>query len=290
MYAQDTTASQYQFESFEQLFSDEISSHYARSPTTEARSAPGVRRSLQATLQNFTPPCQSFQGASIIGTNAGLQWSSYAKNPCLMGCTTVMVQHIPGKITQRKLVQEVDRKGFSGLHDFLYLPLDSRNRANRGFAFVNFTAPEHAERFRSVFDGQLLHDSLHRAKRPLAVVPADVQGFEENLLRYINSRHVRRSKMHSPPVCDWRLHGHAEALKELISSDLSESVKWPQLYSETSSNSSDMGLPITQLVKEQADLPLARFCSTCGQSLVDQCCSRCDCRCSMHGVMMKMTL
>ncbi|OMJ81137.1 hypothetical protein SteCoe_18451 [Stentor coeruleus] len=51
--------------------------------------------------------------------------------------TTVMIKNIPNKYTQKMLLQAIDKK-FMGTYDFLYLPIDFKNRCNVGYAFINF--------------------------------------------------------------------------------------------------------------------------------------------------------
>ncbi|PWA84362.1 RNA recognition motif 2, Nucleotide-binding alpha-beta plait domain protein [Artemisia annua] len=79
--------------------------------------------------------------------------------------TSVMIKNIPNKYTRKLLMQTLDNhcklendkngdKGSVSAYDFLYLPIDFHKRGNAGFAFVNFTTPEGAVRFRDAFDGQ----------------------------------------------------------------------------------------------------------------------------------------
>mmetsp|Transcript_39469 Transcript_39469/g.73149 ORF Transcript_39469/g.73149 Transcript_39469/m.73149 type:complete len:333 (+) Transcript_39469:206-1204(+) len=100
----------------------------------------------------------------------------------LSGFMTVMVRYIPSKYTQSKLRNEINNAGFEGTYDFLYLPLDLRAPGNRGFAFINFLSPQLAEEFYSFYHGQKLRH--FEATAPIAVMPADVQGFEESAERF----------------------------------------------------------------------------------------------------------
>jgi len=107
----------------------------------------------------------------------------------LSGCTTVMVRHVPSKYTQRKLMRDINSLGFLGTYDFFFLPMDARSHSNRGFVFVNLLSPEAAEDFYKTFhNGRLPHFSSEKA---LAVLPADLQGFEENALRYASTTSQR---------------------------------------------------------------------------------------------------
>lgn len=128
----------------------------------------------------------------------------------LSGCTTVMLRYVPFKYTQRKLLREVNSLGFMGQYDFLYLPMDPRSHANRGFAFLNMISTEAADKFYQQFHGQYLRH--FSADKPLAVLPADLQGFEENALQYAaTGTHRGRRTGHTKPIFFRPLPAHIAA-------------------------------------------------------------------------------
>lgn len=111
----------------------------------------------------------------------------------LSGFTTVMVRNVPSRYTQQKLMREINSMGFLGKYDFFYLPVQPHGRGNRGFAFANFSSSEAAEQFYGCLNGKPLR---HFAQdMPVAVLPADMQGFEKNAEHYAtmcSSRSQRR--------------------------------------------------------------------------------------------------
>mmetsp|Transcript_74387 Transcript_74387/g.136139 ORF Transcript_74387/g.136139 Transcript_74387/m.136139 type:complete len:325 (+) Transcript_74387:193-1167(+) len=115
----------------------------------------------------------------------------------LSGHITVMVRYIPSKYTQNKFMNEINDAGFDGTYDFLYLPLDTRNYGNRGFAFINFLSADLAEEFYKRYHGQKFKH--FEATTDIAVMPADVQGFEESAERFFATG-LRKKKNNGEPV------------------------------------------------------------------------------------------
>ncbi|CAK0817710.1 unnamed protein product [Prorocentrum cordatum] len=107
--------------------------------------------------------------------------------------TTVMFRHIPRWCSEWQVMREIDDAGFMGMYDFFYLPLGTRSKANRGFAFLNFCSPAIAQEFYAVFHGsELCSHPAGLAEHALAVLPADLQGFDRNAAHYLSSRaHMR---------------------------------------------------------------------------------------------------
>eukprot|EP00929_Paragymnodinium_shiwhaense_P076863 TRINITY_DN39575_c0_g1_i5.p1 TRINITY_DN39575_c0_g1~~TRINITY_DN39575_c0_g1_i5.p1 ORF type:complete len:659 (+),score=96.45 TRINITY_DN39575_c0_g1_i5:207-2183(+) len=129
------------------------------------------------------PPVLEGSGMMALELAPAERFFQEAENPFAgTGFTTAMIQQIPMKYTQRRLMKDINQLGFLGQYDFLYLPLDARKDQNRGFAFVNFVFPEAAEEFY-----QKMHDrTLRHQLMPSTVIvcPAKVQGFAANLAQF----------------------------------------------------------------------------------------------------------
>lgn len=54
--------------------------------------------------------------------------------------TSLMIRNIPNKYNQVMLTQELDEK-HQGLYDYVYLPIDPKNKCNCGYAFINVVHP-----------------------------------------------------------------------------------------------------------------------------------------------------
>mmetsp|Transcript_66858 Transcript_66858/g.145815 ORF Transcript_66858/g.145815 Transcript_66858/m.145815 type:complete len:352 (-) Transcript_66858:241-1296(-) len=101
----------------------------------------------------------------------------------------VMVRQIPRHYTQSMFLKLVNRKGFKGLFNFLYLLFDYKKGINVGYGFVNFVKPEYARAFHSAFNGVYVEKHYKMRSKPLYVHPALVQGYEANV------KHFKQTKM-----------------------------------------------------------------------------------------------
>jgi hypothetical protein len=99
--------------------------------------------------------------------------------------TTMMLRNIPNKYTQPMMLDAIMATELQGQCDFFYLPIDFRSNCNVGYAFVNFTTPAGADKFREVFHGERM-DCLNSSK-VCEVSYARVQGLAANIEHYRNS-------------------------------------------------------------------------------------------------------
>ncbi|XP_023518344.1 protein MEI2-like 3 isoform X2 [Cucurbita pepo subsp. pepo] len=67
--------------------------------------------------------------------------------------TTLMIKNIPNKYTSKMLLAAID-ENHRGTYDFLYLPIDFKNKCNVGYAFINMLSPQHIVSFYEAFDGK----------------------------------------------------------------------------------------------------------------------------------------
>lgn len=102
--------------------------------------------------------------------------------------TTVMLRNIPNKYTREMLIKQLSIE-FLGLFDFMYLPIDFKNKCNVGYGFINFRTPEACAKFVSQFHNVDVRKCLPglNSKKIVEVTPARVQGLSENVRRLRNS-------------------------------------------------------------------------------------------------------
>lgn len=67
--------------------------------------------------------------------------------------TTLMIKNIPNKYTSKMLLAAIDEH-HKGTYDFLYLPIDFKNKCNVGYAFINMLSPSNIIPFYEAFNGK----------------------------------------------------------------------------------------------------------------------------------------
>jgi hypothetical protein len=122
-------------------------------------------------------------GTAGEGSAAPLADSSPDKSIWPDDVSTVMLRNIPNRYTPEELLDEICAQGFDDMFDFFYLPTDFTTRKNKGYGFVNLKSPVLARSFRSVLDGHRLPKYV--TQKVLEMKPADTQGFDNNVLKYI---------------------------------------------------------------------------------------------------------
>jgi len=124
------------------------------------------------------------------GVDGGDNWAK-------MGYTTAMLRNLPNKYMRDKLVCRLNSCGYKGDIDFLYLPIDFRNKCNVGYCFLNFRTSKALVRFRDEFHGQQSGEKLpgFNSKKVLEVSPARVQGLHPNIVRLQGSPIMARASV-----------------------------------------------------------------------------------------------
>eukprot|EP00448_Togula_jolla_P001502 CAMPEP_0170599292 /NCGR_PEP_ID=MMETSP0224-20130122/16715_1 /TAXON_ID=285029 /ORGANISM="Togula jolla, Strain CCCM 725" /LENGTH=360 /DNA_ID=CAMNT_0010923925 /DNA_START=61 /DNA_END=1143 /DNA_ORIENTATION=- len=113
---------------------------------------------------------------------------------------TVMVRQIPRHFTQMDFLKLVNRSGFKGLFNFLYLPYDYKKGINVGYGFVSFVKPEHAQEFHVAFDGVNVEKRSRMRWKPFHVHPASVQGYDANWQHFMQTKVGQNLDPHFSPL------------------------------------------------------------------------------------------
>jgi len=100
--------------------------------------------------------------------------------------TTIMLRNIPNDYSREDALELLDSKGFAGLYDFFYLPVDFDRGANMGYAFVNFISHEDAVLAKERLEG--FSDWTVASQKTCEVSWGNpLQGREAHVNRYRNS-------------------------------------------------------------------------------------------------------
>eukprot|EP00930_Biecheleria_cincta_P020256 TRINITY_DN15271_c0_g1_i2.p1 TRINITY_DN15271_c0_g1~~TRINITY_DN15271_c0_g1_i2.p1 ORF type:complete len:270 (+),score=31.84 TRINITY_DN15271_c0_g1_i2:78-812(+) len=100
--------------------------------------------------------------------------------------TTLMIRNVPRSFTRDTLMAVLDRVGFKGKYDFLYLPIHFSSDAGFGYAFVNLVTPSVVPAFTACIhgfndwgvDSDLVAEVAWSSK---------LQGLDHHIERYRNS-------------------------------------------------------------------------------------------------------
>ena len=113
--------------------------------------------------------------------------------------TSLMVRNIPNKYTQQMLLSEFTDNGHGpGTIDFFYLPIDFKNKCNRGYAFVNFVDYRDIVAFHRQYFGQ--HWQVFNSDKICDITYARIQGKAGMLKRFENSVVMEKDDEYKPLV------------------------------------------------------------------------------------------
>ena len=113
--------------------------------------------------------------------------------------TSLMVRNIPNKYTQQMLLSEFAENGHGpGVIDFFYLPIDFKNRCNRGYAFINFVDYRDILPFHRRYYGQ--HWRTFNSDKICDITYARIQGKSAMLKRFENSALMEKDDEYKPLV------------------------------------------------------------------------------------------
>lgn len=103
--------------------------------------------------------------------------------------TCVMIRNFPKRFTRAVFMDVLDKAGFRGKYDFLYMPVDFRKLMAIGYAFVNMSSHGEAVRMMQHFEGFQQWDDQTPAETDQigSVCWSAVQGLSANVERYRNS-------------------------------------------------------------------------------------------------------
>ena len=126
--------------------------------------------------------------------------------------TTVMIRHIPNRYNYQTLQNEIDVV-CKDKYDFLYLPIDSENDCNLGYAFINFINPLHIVRFYEMFKSRkwLYYNSFKECDLSFAKFQGKT-ALTSNYEKNMNNINIDKRKI--PMIFDIKYPPKIELLKK----------------------------------------------------------------------------
>ena len=104
---------------------------------------------------------------------------------------TVMIRNLPHGLHQRRLISELDESGFHDTYSLVHMPTDLSTSQNKGFAFVNFVAEEHALRLMNDWNG------THRFGMRMDQMPLNLVPSRNKECDHLMQSKLRRIKSHT---------------------------------------------------------------------------------------------
>ncbi|KAF8715429.1 hypothetical protein HU200_027076 [Digitaria exilis] len=109
--------------------------------------------------------------------------------------TTLMIKNIPNKYTSKMLLVAID-ESHRGTYDFIYLPIDFKNKCNVGYAFINMINPENIVPFYKTFNGKRWEK--FNSEKVASLAYARIQGKPALVAHFQNSSLMNEDKRCRP--------------------------------------------------------------------------------------------
>ncbi|EFJ29695.1 hypothetical protein SELMODRAFT_91923 [Selaginella moellendorffii] len=148
-------------------------------------------------LDNFSERCKSRRGEISAGLAENKKYQLDLER-ILLGNdlrTTLMIKNIPNKYTSKLLLSTIDEH-HRGTYDFIYLPIDFKNKCNVGYAFINMTEPAHIVPFYKSFNGKKWEK--FNSEKVASLAYARIQGKAALVAHFQNSSLMNEDKRCRP--------------------------------------------------------------------------------------------
>ncbi|KAK9278715.1 hypothetical protein L1049_028290 [Liquidambar formosana] len=109
--------------------------------------------------------------------------------------TTLMIKNIPNKYTSKMLLAAIDEL-HRGTYDFIYLPIDFKNKCNVGYAFINMIDPLQIVPFHKAFNGKKWEK--FNSEKVASLAYARIQGKAALVAHFQNSSLMNEDKRCRP--------------------------------------------------------------------------------------------
>ncbi|OIW02848.1 hypothetical protein TanjilG_29624 [Lupinus angustifolius] len=137
--------------------------------------------------------------------------------------TTLMIKNIPNKYTSNLLLAAID-ENHKGSYDFLYLPIDFKNKCNVGYAFINMVSPSFIIPFYKAFNGKKWEK--FNSEKVASMAYARIQGKSALVTHFQNSSLMNEDKRCRPIL----FHSEGQEIgdqEHFLSSNLNICIRQP---------------------------------------------------------------
>eukprot|EP00401_Gymnodinium_catenatum_P076544 CAMPEP_0117467908 /NCGR_PEP_ID=MMETSP0784-20121206/5902_1 /TAXON_ID=39447 /ORGANISM="" /LENGTH=333 /DNA_ID=CAMNT_0005261899 /DNA_START=30 /DNA_END=1030 /DNA_ORIENTATION=- len=153
-------------------------SHGADTPSSEGES----EKADEEQAQEMELSCAT----TDVGTDSDSGSAASTPGKSVDSRTTIMLRNLPNNYSREMLLDLLDRLGYMGKFDFLYLPIDFGSKAALGYAFINLVSESFVPEFWRTFDGFSRWD-IPTKKHCMVSWSTVVHGLAANVQRYRNS-------------------------------------------------------------------------------------------------------
>ncbi|XP_031389669.1 protein MEI2-like 5 isoform X4 [Punica granatum] len=136
--------------------------------------------------------------------------------------TTLMIKNIPNKYTSKMLLASID-ENHQGTYDFLYLPIDFKNKCNVGYAFINMKSPAHIIPFYEHFNGKRWEK--FNSEKVASLAYARIQGKAALVAHFQNSSLMNEDKRCRPIL--FQSEGPEAIDQDIFVSSANVQIHWP---------------------------------------------------------------
>ncbi|KAM7261957.1 hypothetical protein ACFE04_021034 [Oxalis oulophora] len=136
--------------------------------------------------------------------------------------TTLMIKNIPNKYTSKMLLAAIDEY-HSDTYDFLYLPIDFKNKCNVGYAFINMVSPSRIIAFYQAFNGKKWEK--FNSEKVASLAYARIQGKNALVAHFQNSSLMNEDKRCRPIV--FHAEGQENVDQDQFSGNLNICIRQP---------------------------------------------------------------
>ncbi|GLT60283.1 hypothetical protein SLA2020_330550 [Shorea laevis] len=109
--------------------------------------------------------------------------------------TTLMIKNIPNKYTSKMLLAAINEH-CQGTYDFIYLPIEFKNKCNVGYAFINMIDPQQIIPFHKAFNGKKWEK--FNSEKVALLAYARIQGKAALIAHFQNSSLMNEDKRCHP--------------------------------------------------------------------------------------------